>query len=65
MYKRGGTDFTPIVLRVLAKKPDMVEFGSGSPGDIGNVIKQLREMGYKGITLATTSAVTEYTLYGK
>jgi branched-chain amino acid transport system substrate-binding protein len=47
-YQRGTTNFAPIVLRVLAGKPDAVELASSPPGDVGTIIKQLRDAGFNG-----------------
>jgi branched-chain amino acid transport system substrate-binding protein len=50
-------DFTPVITRALAKKPDFIDTG-GTAGDVGgmcaSLIKQLRESGYQGIIWART-----------
>ncbi len=51
------TDFMPIISRVLAKNPDIVDTGSvgstmGAKSPV--LIKQLREVGFKGIILCPT-----------
>ncbi len=48
----GTTDFSPFITRVMAKKPDIVETNStgGNMGGLcAQLVKQLREAGYKGI----------------
>lgn len=47
-YQRGTTNFAPIVTRVLATKPDVVDTASSPPGDAGVIIKQLRLAGFTG-----------------
>ena len=47
-YQRGTTDFAPIVTRVLAGKPDVVDTASSPPGDAGVIVKQLRLAGFTG-----------------
>jgi branched-chain amino acid transport system substrate-binding protein len=47
-YQRGTTNFAPIVTRVLAAKPDVVDTASSPPGDAGVIIKQLRLAGFTG-----------------
>jgi branched-chain amino acid transport system substrate-binding protein len=51
-YPYTITDFSPIVSRIMAKKPDMVNI-TGSGGGMGPMMglftKQLREAGFKGI----------------
>jgi branched-chain amino acid transport system substrate-binding protein len=57
-YVRGTQDFTPVILRVMAKKPDLIDMGISSPGDTGLFLKQLGEAGYKGLTMNSASIVT-------
>ncbi|MFO1028536.1 MAG: ABC transporter substrate-binding protein [Acetobacteraceae bacterium] len=47
-YQRGTTNFAPIVTRVLATNPDVVDTASSPPGDAGVIVKQLRLAGFKG-----------------
>ena len=47
-YQRGTTNFAPIVTRILAAKPDVVDTASSPPGDAGVIIKQLRLAGFTG-----------------
>lgn len=56
-YVRGTSDFTPVILRVLAKKPDLIDFGISSPGDTGLFLKQLGEAGYTGLHMNSASVV--------
>lgn len=56
-YVRGTSDFTPVILRVLAKKPDMIDLGISSPGDTGLFLKQIGEAGYTGLHMNSASVV--------
>jgi branched-chain amino acid transport system substrate-binding protein len=47
-YQRGTTNFAPIVTRILASKPDVVDTASSPPGDAGVMVKQLRLAGFTG-----------------
>ncbi len=47
-YPRGTQDFAPIVSRLLDGNPDVIDFASSPAGDVGTMIKQLRQAGYKG-----------------
>ncbi len=47
-YQRGTTNFAPIITRVLASNPDVIDVASSPPGDAGVIIKQLRLAGFKG-----------------
>jgi branched-chain amino acid transport system substrate-binding protein len=48
-YERGTSDFGPFVSKILASKPDMIDFGGSPPGDGGLMAKALKERGYKGV----------------
>ena len=47
-FERGTKEFTPLILRMLAKKVDAFEFDGNSPGDAGLMLKQIRQAGFKG-----------------
>ena len=42
------TDFNPILLRMLAQKPDIISVNASPAGSVGLIIKQARELGFKG-----------------
>ncbi|MCK9275274.1 MAG: ABC transporter substrate-binding protein [Syntrophales bacterium] len=47
-FERGTKDFMPVLTRILAKKPDLIETGITDPVSQALVLKQARELGYKG-----------------
>jgi branched-chain amino acid transport system substrate-binding protein len=47
-YERGIKDFTSVLTRVIAKNPDLIETGMTDPTSQALVLKQARELGYKG-----------------
>jgi len=47
-HEYGLTDFYPQLTQILATKPDIIHSTSSGPSDWGLIIKQAREMGYKG-----------------
>jgi branched-chain amino acid transport system substrate-binding protein len=49
LYERGTTDFYPVATKLMAKKPDMISLGSGSPGEVALIWKSLYELGWRGI----------------
>jgi ABC-type branched-subunit amino acid transport system substrate-binding protein len=51
------TDFYPILTKAIAAKPDMIVIGLGSPGHVPIIIKQARELGWKGPMGMTQGAV--------
>lgn len=46
---RGTPDFTPMLTKLLAKKPDAIDFGAWAGSDGPVICKQARELGYKGL----------------
>jgi branched-chain amino acid transport system substrate-binding protein len=48
-YERGTEDFSAMLTRTLAKKPDFIAMGGTAPGDAALIIKQARELGFKGM----------------
>jgi branched-chain amino acid transport system substrate-binding protein len=41
-------DYTPIITKVLASKPEAIAFANGWPQATGSMLKIIREMGFKG-----------------
>jgi branched-chain amino acid transport system substrate-binding protein len=54
-YERGTSDFYPLLNKLLAQKPDFIDFTGAAPGDQALIVKQVRELGYKGKTFAGTT----------
>lgn len=48
---RGTADFTPMLTRLVAKKPEAIDFGSWSGSDGPLICKQTKELGYKGLLI--------------
>jgi branched-chain amino acid transport system substrate-binding protein len=62
-YQRGITDFYPLLTKVLMSKPDAIDLGgSNPPADSGRIMKQAREMGFKGAFIASSMATIGPTL---
>jgi len=49
-YTPGTQDFSPLINKLMALNPDMIDLAGSSPGDTALCVKQIREKGYKGIT---------------
>ncbi len=47
-FERGTKDMTPLLNRIIEKRPQLIELGVSSPGDGAIIVKQLHELGYKG-----------------
>jgi branched-chain amino acid transport system substrate-binding protein len=52
---RGTADFTPMLTRLIAKKPDAIDFGSWAGSDGPVICRQARELGYKGLYIFSYS----------
>jgi len=50
------SDFTPVLTRILAKKPDHIEGGAWPTASLGLLIKQARQLGYNGAISNMTGA---------
>jgi branched-chain amino acid transport system substrate-binding protein len=48
-FKRGATDYYPVATKVIATKPDFIDFGGTIGRDQALAVKALRELGYKGM----------------
>ena len=52
-YKRGSTDYYPILSKIMATKPEIIDLSGSAPGDGGLILKQLNELGYNGVKIWT------------
>jgi branched-chain amino acid transport system substrate-binding protein len=52
-FKRGATDYYPMATKLVAAKPDLIDLGGTAGRDQGLAIKALRELGYKGLIVAS------------
>ena len=50
-FERGMTDFTPMLTRMMANNVDVFELDGNSPGDAGLLVKQARQLGYRGVII--------------
>jgi branched-chain amino acid transport system substrate-binding protein len=48
LFEPGMKDFAPILTKVLATKPEIIELAAVAPASAGLLIRQARELGYKG-----------------
>lgn len=46
LFERAQKDFQPMLTKVIAQKPDIIELGGTSPATAGLIIRQARELGY-------------------
>lgn len=48
LFERSTRDFQALLTRIIAKDPDLIELDTTPPGTAGLIIRQARELGYKG-----------------
>ncbi len=48
---RGTLDFTPMMTKLLARKPDAIDFGAWAGSDGPAICRQTKELGYKGVMI--------------
>lgn len=58
MYERDRVDFVPLITRMMARGVDTIELNGASPTTGGLMVKQAREMGFKGRFVRTGGPAT-------
>lgn len=56
LYERAQKDFQPLFTKIIGMKPDVIDLGSTPPATAGLMIRQARELGYKGLFIKTGGA---------
>jgi branched-chain amino acid transport system substrate-binding protein len=58
-YERGTQDFVPILTKVIAIKPDIIDLDGSTPADSGLILKQARQVGFQGQIVKTGGPGTQ------
>ncbi|MCC6196640.1 MAG: ABC transporter substrate-binding protein [Burkholderiales bacterium] len=53
LFERTQKDFQPLLTKVIALKPDVIELGSTPPATAGLIVRQARELGYEKLFTKT------------
>jgi branched-chain amino acid transport system substrate-binding protein len=48
VYEMSEKDFSPLLTKVIARHPDIIDLGSTAPATAGLIVRQARELGFKG-----------------
>ncbi|TAL93175.1 MAG: hypothetical protein EPN73_22670 [Paraburkholderia sp.] len=48
LYERNQKDFAPVLTKLIGLKPDLMDVGRSPPATMGLIVRQARELGYKG-----------------
>jgi branched-chain amino acid transport system substrate-binding protein len=59
VYERSTKDFLPLITKVMALKPEIIDLGGSAPATAALLIRQAREQGYKGRFFVPVAAVRE------
>ena len=60
-YERGTKDFYPVLTKLLAQKPDMIDVAAAPAGEAGLILKQAMELGFKGAK-GWTAGINPFTI---
>ncbi|MBI2218445.1 MAG: ABC transporter substrate-binding protein [Candidatus Rokubacteria bacterium] len=52
-YDRGLKDFSPLITRMMARGAELLELDGNAPGEAGLMVKQSRQLGFKGVIIQT------------
>ncbi len=58
-YERERVDFIPLLTRIIGENVDAIELNINAPASGGLIVKQLRELGYKGHIIRTGGPATQ------
>jgi branched-chain amino acid transport system substrate-binding protein len=56
LYERSVKDFAPLITKIMATGPDVIDLGASSPATVGMIVRQARDAGYKGRFVQTGGA---------
>lgn len=55
-FERNLKDFQPLLTRIIAMQPDIIDLGATAPATSGIIVRQARELGYKKLFVKTGGA---------
>jgi len=61
-FPMAATDFNPILTKLFPKKPHILHVGTTTPGQVALIVKQARELGFKGPIYGATRQDTRTVL---
>jgi len=48
LFERAQKDFEPLLTKIIGMQPELIDLGASSPATAGLIVRQARELGYKG-----------------
>jgi branched-chain amino acid transport system substrate-binding protein len=64
LYERSLKDFLPLLTKVLALKPDMLDLGATAPQTAAVLVRQARDFGFKGLIVDSGSTAWNEIIQG-
>jgi branched-chain amino acid transport system substrate-binding protein len=64
IYEKSLKDFLPLLTKVLAQKPEVIDLGGTAPATAAVMVRQAREFGYKGLFFIPGSSAWREILEG-
>ena len=64
MFELTQKDFNPVLTKAISENPDIIDLGSTSPATAGLIVRQLRDLGYKGKLVKTAGPGAEQIVAG-
>ena len=58
LYERSQKDFAPLFTKIMSSNPDFIDIGSAAPATAGLLVRQARDLGFKGTFLKESGAAT-------
>jgi branched-chain amino acid transport system substrate-binding protein len=59
LFERSLRDFAPVLTKIIAMAPDMIDISAVPPATAGLIVRQARDLGYKGIFVKASGAATK------
>jgi branched-chain amino acid transport system substrate-binding protein len=59
MFELTQKDFNPVLTKAISENPAIIDLGSTSPATAGLIVRQLRDLGYKGKLVKTAGPGAE------
>jgi branched-chain amino acid transport system substrate-binding protein len=63
-YERTTQDFVPLLTKVLGTKPDLLDIGTTAPAQAALIVRQARELGFKGTVFSPGLSVLNEIIKG-
>jgi branched-chain amino acid transport system substrate-binding protein len=56
LYEQSLKDFQPMLTKVIALGPEIIDLGAATPASAGLLVRQARELGYQGLFVKTSGS---------